>query len=49
VHLGGADEPCPRIKKVLLYEAQNESPAHYQEIHGHIHDDYVGFSDSAID
>jgi hypothetical protein len=27
---------------VFLYEAQNESPAQYQEIHGDIYDDYVG-------
>jgi hypothetical protein len=34
---------------VFLYEAQNESPAQYQEIHGDIYDDDVGSSDTAID
>jgi hypothetical protein len=32
-----------------MSEAQNESPAQYQEIHGDIYDDYVGSSDTAID
>jgi hypothetical protein len=45
----GLTSPTPRIKKVFLCEAQDESPAHYQEIHGDIYDDYVGSSDTAID
>ena len=36
VQPGGADESHSQDKKVFLYEAQNEAPAHYQEIHGHI-------------
>jgi hypothetical protein len=45
----GLTSPTPRIKKVFFCEAQDESPAHYQEIHGDIYDDYVGSSDTAID
>jgi hypothetical protein len=50
----GLTSPTPRIKKVFLYEAQDESPAHYQEIHDdiyddYVYDDYVGSSDTAID
>jgi hypothetical protein len=45
----GLTSPTPRIKKVFLYEAPNESPAQYQEIYGDIYDAYVGTGDSAID
>jgi hypothetical protein len=53
----GLTSPTPRIKKVFLYEAQdeflyeaqNESPAQYQEIHGYIYDDYSSSSDTASD
>jgi hypothetical protein len=38
-----------RIKKVFLCEAQNESPALYQEIHGDSYADHVGSGDIAID
>jgi hypothetical protein len=34
---------------VILYEAQNKSPAHYQEIQGDIYADCVDSSDFAAD
>jgi hypothetical protein len=32
-----------------MKDKEDESPAHYQKVHGDIYDDHVGSSDTAID
>jgi hypothetical protein len=50
---GRADRPRRSREGIhcrrAIEEKEDESPAQYQEIHGHIYDDYVDSSDSAID